>query len=502
MTWFSDKDLRELAGSASYSRGAGYVHAVEGVDPLVDGVKAVVQGTDRYTVWLKDVRGELVGECTCPHAARGLFCKHCVAVGLAVLRKPPRPKPDLRGYLERLEKTRLVELLLTQAGEDEALFRRLALGVVGRDVEAMGGQIEDLLSSYTDDYARKASDVLDALEEIGDDERVALVARRVVDLLAEASEVVEDPYGLVDEQIQRAVGLCAELCAAHPVDAEELAGWLLRLDLVVDFNLLDFAEGLGDAGVAELRRLVEEEWRGGGERQRRLLQLREGLAMLANDDDELVDAVRDGVDGPQDYVRVARALRSAGRDAEAVEWASKGFSQVAAYQRQELVRFLVEAGEADRALELQRRELERQSWWENYVAFKDLAGRLGRWGDHRQWALGRLPGGDLLVRALLDENEHERAWAAFGEFGCEETTLLLLADVQVVTRPAEVVPIYRALVEDTIGRGGWDKYKAVVGLLVKLRRADPDFDGYVAKLRLRHKRKSSLLRALDKAKMR
>ncbi|MFD8500653.1 SWIM zinc finger domain-containing protein [Amycolatopsis sp. NPDC059657] len=474
------------------------MHAVEGVDPLVDGVKAVVQGTDRYTVRLKDVRGELVGECTCPHAASGIFCKHCVAVGLAVLRKPPKAKPDLRGYLESLEKVRLVELLLDQAGEDEALFRRLALRAAGGDI---GEQVEGLLSSHTEDYAKKASDVLDALGVIADDERVVPVARRVVDLLAEAAEVVEDPYGLVDEQTQRAVSLYAELCAVHPPDPKELAGWLLRLDLVVDFNLLDFAEGLGDAGVAELRRVVEQEWRDGGTNRRRLLQLREGLATLAGDNDEFVDAVRDGVDGPQDYLRVARALRSAGRVAEAVEWAVKGIPVVAAYQRQEMVRFLVEVGEADRALSLQKRMLDHNPSRENYLAFKDLARRLGKWDDHRQWALSLLPGGDLLVRALLDENELERAWTAFGEFGCEETTLLRLADARVVTRPADVVPIYRALVEDTIGRGSWDKYKAAVGLLVKLRRADPDFDSYVARLRLKHKRKSTLMRELDKAKM-
>ncbi|WP_370946157.1 SWIM zinc finger domain-containing protein [Amycolatopsis sp. cg5] len=498
MTWFSDKDLRELAGTASYSRGAGYLHAVEGVDPLVDGVKAVVQGTESYTVRLKEVRGQLVGECTCPHAATGVFCKHCVAVGLAVLRKPPRSKLDLRGYLESLDKERLVELLLNQAGEDEALFRRLVLGAAGSDI---GEQVEGLLSSYAGDYVKKASDVLDALDAISDDERVIPAARQVVDLLAEASEVVEDPYGLVDEQIQRAVGLYAELCAVHPVDPVELAGWLLRLDLAVDVNLLDFAEGLGDAGVAELRWRIEEEWRRGDQNRRRLAQLREGLAMLADDHDEFVDAVQLGVDGPQDYLRVARALRSAGRVSEAVEWAAKGIPDVAAYQRLEMVSFLVEVGEADRALDLQKQVLGQELTQDNYRAFKDLAGRLGRWDDHCEWALSLLPGGDWLVRALLDENLVDRAWLAFGEFGCGETTMVALADARVVTAPADAVPIYRALVEDTIGRGSWDKYRAVVGLLVKLRRADPDFDGYVARLRVKHRRKPSLMRAMDKAKM-
>ena len=46
MLWFSDEDLRRLAGAKSYERGVGYLEQVGDLDELSDGVIGSVQGTE------------------------------------------------------------------------------------------------------------------------------------------------------------------------------------------------------------------------------------------------------------------------------------------------------------------------------------------------------------------------------------------------------------------------------------------------------------------------
>lgn len=46
-----------------------------------------MQGAERYRVRLELAGGELERSCTCPVGREGLFCKHCVAVGLAWLER-------------------------------------------------------------------------------------------------------------------------------------------------------------------------------------------------------------------------------------------------------------------------------------------------------------------------------------------------------------------------------------------------------------------------------
>jgi uncharacterized Zn finger protein len=83
----NEQNLRRLAGPRSFGRGVNY--AITGkvirLLRLRRSVEASVHGTSRYRVelWIED--GELTGSCTCPVGDRGLFCKHCVAVGLMAL---------------------------------------------------------------------------------------------------------------------------------------------------------------------------------------------------------------------------------------------------------------------------------------------------------------------------------------------------------------------------------------------------------------------------------
>lgn len=77
--------LDDLAGGTAFQRGEEYlsVGAVGRLRATDDKITAKVEGAETYQVELRDDNGELAYDCTCPRAADGYFCKHCVAVGLA-----------------------------------------------------------------------------------------------------------------------------------------------------------------------------------------------------------------------------------------------------------------------------------------------------------------------------------------------------------------------------------------------------------------------------------
>jgi uncharacterized Zn finger protein len=120
-----------MAGKRSFERGEDYFASgqVGSLERHASAITARVQGTRPYRVklWVDD--GELEYSCTCPVAADGAFCKHCVAVGLASAgegqtEKPPgrtHAKPavtldDVRADLARQDKNALVEPVKTSPG--------------------------------------------------------------------------------------------------------------------------------------------------------------------------------------------------------------------------------------------------------------------------------------------------------------------------------------------------------------------------------------------------
>lgn len=91
LTALSDRQLKRLSSDAIFSRAQSYlkeVHHIH-VPPLRTGehiaAQASVQGSARRPyvtrVWI-NAKDELEGECTCPNAEEGYFCKHQVAVSL------------------------------------------------------------------------------------------------------------------------------------------------------------------------------------------------------------------------------------------------------------------------------------------------------------------------------------------------------------------------------------------------------------------------------------
>lgn len=187
LTAFDLQALRRLAGPDSYARGRDYFAAgrVRSLGEKRGGaVVAKVRGSASYSVRLWADGDDLAYSCTCPGGDDGELCKHCVAVGLAVLagtakpRKTREPKPrvtldDVREYLVREDKAVVVELLMERAQWDQALrdqlFPRTAKNRKkgGVDVEAMKEAIVQLRGreepSTSDLNCQASADALDIL---------------------------------------------------------------------------------------------------------------------------------------------------------------------------------------------------------------------------------------------------------------------------------------------------------------------------------------------------
>ena len=132
--------LLELAGERSFERGEDYFED-ERVRSLVEfeGMLAgSVEGTEDYRVKLVVGSSGLSFSCECPYADEGNFCKHCVAVGLAWLaQRDARTGDDAgghegianlndaRAFLEKQNKTVLVEMILREALDNERACERL-----------------------------------------------------------------------------------------------------------------------------------------------------------------------------------------------------------------------------------------------------------------------------------------------------------------------------------------------------------------------------------------
>lgn len=79
--------LQALTSATTFARGAAYLaqDRIVAFTETAERIEAVVQGHQPYHVqfW---VRGKLLAySCTCPFAAEGACCKHCVAGGLRLV---------------------------------------------------------------------------------------------------------------------------------------------------------------------------------------------------------------------------------------------------------------------------------------------------------------------------------------------------------------------------------------------------------------------------------
>jgi hypothetical protein len=113
------------------------------------------------------------------------------------------------------------------------------------------------------EYSGRAREVaLAGMIEAGRAADVVPLARRAVERVTDGLLHIGDSSGIIGDDLRELTGLHARACAIAPPDVTKLAAWLVgsRCDRPgwPDFAVADFAPALGEAGLAELARLVGE----------------------------------------------------------------------------------------------------------------------------------------------------------------------------------------------------------------------------------------------------
>ncbi|ORT60546.1 hypothetical protein BKD26_09305 [Streptomyces sp. CB03238] len=553
MAGFDEDDLRALAGARSFERGLGYLDAVSGLEVGEGSVTAVVHGTDVYEVELTLGAAEgISGWCNCPYGQEANFCKHCVAVGLTVLRRAktiPRQRAaararvsGLEAWLSALPRDELLALVREQVAEDRELRRRLELraATARSDLSTVRDRIIALIDprpfarygyiEYADasGYARQVAEAASALRALTADGQAAQavgLAEEAIRVLGEAYGEIDDSDGVVGEAAAAVAEAHLGACGVACPDPARLAEWLVGTVLddsndVTDLDPLDYAEVLGPSGLARMRQLAAEALRrrpsGWAERY-----LMERLVKAEGDVDALVAVHAQDLDpSGATHLLIAEELETAGRADEALAWAERGLRDCAAetYIDGRLVEHVcvqyAKMGRAADAVTVRRDRFRVERSLAAYQQLRSAARAAECWEAERVAALAALRedarrerggryGGPVLIDALLDDGDADAAWRE-AEGIADGRQWEHLADLSRETHPAEALAVYLRLVERLKEPTGDRAYEHLARLLLGARdchRALGTQEAYtehLAGLRAELKRRRKLMSILDR----
>lgn len=441
--------LEEMAGTTAFQRGEAYFAdgTVDRLRVTDDKITARVDGSETYQVELSLADDDLAWDCTCPRAADGYFCKHCVAVGLAWLaessaspksaeasgKKRPDPWRDITAYLSQQAAESLVELLLEVAQRDDRLYQSLLLkaarsGGAGKAVKAFRRAIDDAtcIDRYIDwrearSFSGNIEQVADSLAELLKPESAAAL----VELAEYAIERIENTLEHIDDSSDDISGIVHGLgelhlkaCTLARVDACDLAERLFQLETTLplgiwSFEVAKYGDVLGKEGLRHYRELAEAEWhklkppdakRGYDYRRAKLTRIMIVLAEVSGDVDELVAIKAQDLSSAFRYLDIAEILSKAGQPEPALAWAERGLEAFPERPDNRLRDFLVAAYLArqrhDEALQLTWIQFEEQPKLDHYEKLHAVAGQLGRWPEQRYRALVRV--GEAITQAASE----------------------------------------------------------------------------------------------------
>lgn len=432
-------NLEDMAGTPAFQRGEAYFAdgMVDRLRATDDKIAARVEGSEIYQVELSVADDDLAWDCTCPRAADGYFCKHCVTVGLAWLaessaspqsaaaagKMKPDPWRDITAYLSRQTMESLVELLLDVAQRDDRLYQSLMLkvarsGGAGKTEKAFRRAIDDAtrVDRYIDwretrAFAGNIEQVAYSLAEMLEPESAAALAELAeyaIERIENALEQIDDSSGDIGGIVHDLGELHLKACTLARGDSCDLAERLFQLETTLPFGIWNFeaaryGDALGKEGLRHYRELAEAEWhklkppdaKGGYDSRRATLtRILVGLAEASGDIDELVAIKAQDLSSAFRYLDIAEIWTKAGQPDQGLAWAERGLRAFPERPDNRLRDFLVAAYLAnqrhDEALDLTWLQFEEQPTLDHYKKLHAVAGQLGRWPEQRHRALVRV----------------------------------------------------------------------------------------------------------------
>jgi uncharacterized Zn finger protein len=565
--------LLELAGERFFERGEDYYRrgAVRSLIEYEGTLTARVLGTHEYRVKFRvHPDSRLFYWCSCPVGEDGLFCKHCVAVGLSWLEEGAGQRrlkeggeqgllttEELANFLEEQDKGVLVRMLVERAIEDERLYGRLLMWAArtkpeGVDLATFRYAIDDAfylgdLLDYgsVEECTRGIEDVVESIAELLKEGH----AKETIELCEHALKAAEgamdyDVDGYISGTLETLEELHHAACQEAALDPKELARRLFEWEIGGHYDTffeaaITYADVLGEEGLAEYKRLAEEQWAqvrvlGPGEkdpkrqygRRFRVTHIMETLAWQTQSIEGLVGVISRDLPGPHQYLRIARIYTEAGQSEKALEWAEEAMWVFPDERHPGLREFVAQQyhhrGHHEQATQLIWLHFADSPRLESYKELKKHAEQAGQWAKWRKRALEHLRK-DIerrkeestrsyffsvpvdhseLVRIFLWEGDVEDAWQEAQQGDCSQQLWLELAGRREEEHPQEALDIYRSRVEPLVEQTNNAAYEEAYRLLVKvqnlMRRLDrqKEFEEYLQTLRIRYKRKRNFMKLL------
>ena len=433
--------LRDLTDRGSWERGLEYFEEDRVRSLVEDGgtVFATVEGQRLYRVRLTVLEDRVLADCSCPMGKAGVFCKHCVAVGLTYIEGASSdgraagnasddPLTDLdriRQHLAGMDRSALEEMILDQALWDEGTMQRLIMESASQeaslDTKAMKRVITDATRTggFVDyrragDFAMGIDQVvrgLGKLLEAGFAEEAIPLIEYALRRVERALLHMDDSDGHMSPILDGLQTLHHAACVAaepNPIQlARRILDWELNGDWDTFYNAARiYADLLGEAGLAEYRKRAEAEWEQvpalgpgqeretfGGNRYR-LTGIMEALATESGDLDALIEVMRRNLSSTDSYLRIAEACKAAGESDRAVAWAESGIEAFPDKTDPRLCEFLVleyrQLGREEDALDLAWRSFVDRPGLGEYQKLKAQVDRLDNWPAWREKALDQL----------------------------------------------------------------------------------------------------------------
>ncbi|MEV5944690.1 hypothetical protein [Streptomyces sp. NPDC051994] len=549
---FAEDDLLARAGQRSFERGRGYLDAVSGLEVGDGWITATVHGTEAYEVELtEDREGGILGECDCPYGQEGHFCKHCVAVGLTVLRQAsaiPRQRAaaakrsaGLDAWLKALSHDELLALLREQIAHDRGLRRRLELRAASArsDMAVVRERVMALLDvrpfarygyvEYEDAgaYAEQAAEAVDALRTLAAGDRAheaMLLAREAIRTLSQTYGDIDDSDGVVGDVGRDLADVHLQACGTARPDPVETAEWLVQhllseLNDVTDIDPVDYRKVLGPTGLARARELAAAARRRAPNEWAEKYLMERLVKAEGNVDALIAVYAADPSPTGTTHLRIAMELDAAGREAEALDWAERGLRDTGKTGNADdrLADYVcaryAQTGRTADVVAVRRERFQAHRSLAAYQVLRTAAETAGCWKTEREAALEVLRAdateprrgwhrGPVLVDALLDDGDLDATWQA-AEGRADDRQWLTLADRSKDTRPADALAVYLRLIEPLKQRTGGRTYQQMAQLLLTAREChqnlgtQEEFAAYLTTLRADQKRKRNLMKTLD-----
>jgi uncharacterized Zn finger protein len=547
---FDVEALKRLAGAA-FARGEAY-HRDGRVEILAiepRRVLAQVAGTEHYRVNLLGAGETIRGECSCPAFDDYGFCKHMVAAALAANESDRGSESAGAGALARIRthlagkpNAALVAMIVELAERDPVLFRKLEIASAadGADDKTLAARLGKAIDQATatrgnieygeaGGWAGGVDEALDALDALDSrhDRLVLKLAERAIDRIESAVESIDDSDGECGALLERARDIHIRAARGARPDPVALARDLFERETEDEYGTFDgaawlYADVLGEAGLAEYRRLATEAWEKlpplAGRAQRKAEGDYDGLSGILdrfaerNGDVGARIALRaKDLSSPWKYFELAEfCLRHKGAK-EALRWAEEGlwtFEDAPSDARLVLfaANLLMKADRRGEAEAVLKRAFERAPDFNVYLRWREASGEAAR--DQalavvERWAaaetgpsFGRPA--DLGVKILIHEKRFAMAWAMTRNHRVSRAVKESLARESEADHPREALDVYAERVDELANEGGNRAYEEAAGFVVRMGRlrAPAEQTAYVATLKERFGRRRNFVKLL------